>query len=218
MNRLYRVTSALLSYPEQPLLDALGEIDPLLLESPATRSASLQLAPLTTWLAQHDLIALQENYVATFDRSPGHALHLFEHIHGEGRDRGSAMVDLLREYQQRGFEPCGGELPDYLPLFLEFLGQLPDDEAQPFLDDAIHVIAAIGERLARNGSPYAAIFDVLRGLTDVAPLPLVEPPVRDMDELLETFGPSPDGTEPLLKPALHAKPVQTVQFYPRVPA
>lgn len=213
----YRLYSALLSYPEQALQDAVPEIRDALQVSPESAHA---LAPLLDHLASHPLIELQEAYVATFDRSPSHSLHLFEHIHGESRDRGPALVDLLHEYQSRGFEPFSGgeavnELPDYLPLFLEFLGQLPLEEAQGFLDDAVHVIAAIGERLARTDSPYTVLFTQLRALATVAPLPLAEPPVRDMDELLETFGPGADGSEPLLKPR-PAGP-QPIQFHPRRP-
>lgn len=213
MNTLYRILSALLSYPDEALLEALPEIDRALAGTPQARAV---LAPLTHYLAGNDLIALQENYVATFDRSPGHSLHLFEHIHGESRDRGPAMLDLLREYQQRGFEPDANELPDYLPLFLEFLGQIEPDQGTPLLDDAIHVIAALGQRLERDASPYAAVCAVLRSLTAVQPLPLVEPPVHDMDEMLETFGPGADGVEPLLKPQVAA--VQPLRFHPRASA
>ncbi|MCR2493331.1 nitrate reductase molybdenum cofactor assembly chaperone, partial [Salmonella enterica] len=79
------------------------------------------LQPLIGHLASQDLIALQETYVATFDRNRAHSLHLFEHVHGESRDRGQAMVDLLETYRQHGFEPVVSELPDHVPLFLEFL-------------------------------------------------------------------------------------------------
>lgn len=207
------VLSALLSYPEPPLLDSLDEIDGILAEWPQARD---MLAPLTNLLRGATLIALQENYVATFDRNPAHSLHLFEHVHGESRDRGQAMVDLLDEYRRHGFEPVGGELPDYVPLFLEFLGGLVlDDEearAEALLGDAIHVMAAIGDRLARNASPYAAAFAVLRTLTDTRPEPQEDPPVRDMDEAIERFGPGADGVEPLLAP----KPaVDTIRFYKR---
>lgn len=212
MNITYRVLSALLSYPSTELRAAVDELDAALAPHPDTH---VTLWPLLDFLRGNNLIALQENYVATFDRNPAHALHLFEHLHGESRDRGEAMVDLLHEYQNRGFEPRSelGELPDYLPLFLEFLGQLPPEDAQLLLNDAIHVIAAIGERLTGCSSPYAAVFTVLRQLATVAPKPLREPPVRDMDELLETFGPAPDGTEPLLKPQPGG--IQTVRFYPQ---
>ncbi|PZX33872.1 Respiratory nitrate reductase subunit [Cupriavidus phytorum] len=215
---LYPILSALLGYPEQELLDALSEIDAALGEWPQAREL---LAPVTDMLRSETLITLQENYVATFDRNPAHSLHLFEHVHGESRDRGQAMVDLIDEYRRAGFEPAASELPDYVPLFLEFLGALAADgneaRAEQLLGEAIHVLAAIGDRLARNQSPYAGVFAVLRTLTDVQPQPQQEPPVRDMDEALETFGPGADGVEPLLAP--HTGP-QAVKFYPRgtVPA
>ncbi|HSC80930.1 MAG TPA: nitrate reductase molybdenum cofactor assembly chaperone [Chitinolyticbacter sp.] len=214
MNTLCLALSALLSYPEAELVAAIDEIDAALASQADNRA---RLWPLLDFLRSNSLIALQENYVATFDRNPAYALHLFEHLHGESRDRGEAMVDLLNEYQRHGFEPGSetGELPDYLPLFLEFLGQLPAEQALPLLNEAVHVIAAIGDRLAESGSPYATIFAVLRELATVAPKPLREPPVRDMDELLETFGPGADGAEPLLRPQPGG--VQTVQFHRKAP-
>lgn len=205
--RYFRALAALLSYPEPDLLDARPAIDEALagrLESPD------ELSALRRFIDAHSLVELQENYVATFDRNPAHSLHLFEHVHGESRDRGQAMVDLMSEYGRHGLVPDENELPDYVPLFLEFLGELPADEARTMLGEAIHVLAAIGARLARNESPYAAVFTALVALSGVEPLPLSEPPVRDMDEAMERFGPGADGIEPLLKPA-----VQTVQFHPR---
>ncbi|GJG95713.1 nitrate reductase molybdenum cofactor assembly chaperone [Cupriavidus pauculus] len=196
---IHRVLSAVLSYPEPPLLEALADIDWTLAEWPQARD---MLAPLTDMLRSEPLIRLQENYVATFDRNPAHSLHLFEHVHGESRDRGQAMVDLLDEYRRDGFDMVTAELPDYVPLFLEYLGALvmdgKEERAEQLLGDAIHVLTAIGNRLARSESPYAAAFQVLRTLTDVQPLPQEDPPVRDMDEALELFGPGADGVEPLI--------------------
>ena len=209
---LYRILSALLGYPEQDLVDALPEIRAAL--EPSLEALDT-VAELLDFLGEHSLIELQENYVATFDRNPKHSLHLFEHVHGESRDRGQAMVDLLQEYQRAGFEP-GAELPDHVPLFLEFLSLITPDAAEALLDDAIHVLAAIGQRLARNASPYAALFVVLQSLTDVVPLAQTDPPVRDMDEALETFGPGADGVEPLLKPTMGG--AQPLQFHPRASA
>ena len=197
-NTLYRILSALLSYPEQELIDAMPEICAALLEHPAEAAA---LDELIDYLARTPLIEAQENYVNTFDRSPLQALHLFEHIHGESRDRGQAMVDLLQEYQRRGFEPAVNELPDHVPLFLEFLSLVPTEEANALLGEAIHVIAAIGRRLGKNDSPYTGIFAVLCTLTDVVPLEQTDPPVRSMDEVMEMYGPGADGVEPLMSPA-----------------
>lgn len=211
---LYRLLSALLSYPEPELLGALGELEAALADDP---DAEETLQPLIEYLATNDLITVQENYVATFDRNRSHSLHLFEHVHGESRDRGQAMVDLLDTYRQYGFEPVVSELPDHVPLFLEFLGVIEPDEAQGLLDDAIHVLAAIGSRLARGDSPYACIFAVLRAQSRVIPREQTEAPVRDMDEAMETFGVSADGVEPLLRP-FSGDGAQAVRFYPRAPA
>lgn len=143
----YRVLSLLLDYPEQPLIDALPELDSALADVEPALCA--QLAPLFAHLGgEPSLIALQETYVGTFDRQPAHSLHLFEHLHGEDRARGQAMVDLIEEYRAHGFEPVSHELPDYLPLFLEFLSLCAADEARRLLDDAVHVVAHIGRQLA----------------------------------------------------------------------
>ncbi|MCW0208842.1 nitrate reductase molybdenum cofactor assembly chaperone [Achromobacter veterisilvae] len=207
----YRLLSALLCYPEAELLDALGEVEAALAAYPDAEEA---LQPLMEYLATHDLIPLQENYVATFDRNRSHSLHLFEHVHGESRDRGQAMVDLLDTYREHGFEPVVSELPDHVPLFLEFLGVIEPGKAQELLDEAIHVLAAIGSRLARSESPYACIFGVLRAQSRVVPREQTEAPVRDMDEAMERYGSGPDGVEPLLRP-FSGDGAQTVRFYPR---
>jgi len=199
--KTFKVISLLLCYPESDWLAALPELeDALAAEADFNGEANVRLAPLFEQLRQTGLIALQENYVATFDRNPSHSLHLFEHIHGESRDRGSAMIDLLQEYWKHDFDASASELPDYVPLFLEFLSQLPAEEALELLGDAVHVLATIGRKLDANGSPYATAFQLLEALSPVAAQELAEPPVHDMDEAMEMFGPSMDGVEPLLKP------------------
>ena len=204
----YRILSALLLYPEGDLVAALPE-----LEGGLALPMRARVAPLLAHLAEQDLITLQQEYVQTFDRTPSHSLHLFEHIHGESRDRGQAMVDLMEEYKKHGLVMEGDELPDFVPLFLEFLSQVDDEEAGRLLGDAVHVLAHLGRKLASNGSPYACVFGVLEGLSPVAAETLSEPPIKDMDEALETFGPGADGVEPLLKP--QASGPQPINFYPR---
>ena len=207
----FQILSALLLYPEPALIENLPELEAALAATPLMHAP---LRPLLDALATDDLIKLQERYVTTFDRTPSHSLHLFEHIHGESRDRGQAMVDLMEEYKKHGLEMSGEDLPDFVPLFLEFLSQLEDGkEAERLLSDAIHVLAHIGRKLAANGSPYAGIFDVLQQLSPVVAEELSEPPIRDMDEALETFGPGVDGVEPLLK--THAGGPQPINFYPK---
>lgn len=206
---IYRILSTLLCYPQEELLAALPEIRQALSNDPEQCD---RLEPLLAHLEAHTLIEAQEIYVATFDRNPSHSLHLFEHVHGESRDRGQAMVDLLQTYRDQGFEPSVSELPDHVPLFLEFLSLVDAQRAQALLDDAIHVLAAIGSRLAQADSPYAAVFSVIRGLSTVTPREQLPPPVRDMDEAMEIFGVGPDGVEPLLKPRMGD--TQPLRFYP----
>lgn len=207
---VYRALGALLVYPEAELQAAIPELARTLASEPDVLRG---VQPLLAQLAEGELIELQQGYVQLFDRNPSHSLHLFEHIHGEDRARGQAMVDLIDEYRQHGFEPVADELPDYVPLFLEFLSLCDADEAARLLGDAVHVLAHVAKKLADSGSAYAGVLDALVWLSPVAPEPLTVPPIRDMDEALETFGPGVDGVEPLLKPAMPA--VATVNFYPK---
>jgi nitrate reductase delta subunit len=209
--RHYQVLSTLLQYPEAELLAQLPALAGVMTAMPSLQAP---LLPLFAYLSAGKLIDLQQNYVMTFDRNPSHSLHLFEHIHGESRDRGQAMVDLMEEYKRHGLEMTGDELPDFVPLFLEFLSQQDAAESARLLGDAIHVLAHLGRKLAANGSPYAGMFGVLEQLSPVAAEELTEPPVRDMDEALETFGPGADGVEPLLKNT-GAAGSHPINFYPK---
>ncbi len=208
----FKVFAILLSYPQEEWLRALPELEDVLAAEHAQNGGALAaLAPLLEALRQGPPIRLQEEYVATFDRNPSHSLHLYEHIHGESRDRGPALVSLMEEYRNHGLEIAEAELPDYLPLFLEFLSLLPQAQALDFLAEAVHVIAAVGRKLADNGSAYALVMRQLEALSPVAAEPLTEPPVKNMDEAMEMFGPGSDGLEPLLKPRPEAA---VVNFHP----
>ena len=199
--KTYQALALLLTYPEQAWIDHLDEAEALLIqEASINDEAAPRLQALFSLLREETLIELQQNYVATFDQNPSHSLHLLEHIHGESRDRGQAMVDLIEEYRKHDLEIDASELPDYVPLFLEYLSILPNQDAATLLGEAINVLALIGRKLQGNGSPYHTVFDVLQTLSPVEAVPLPEPPVRDMDEAMERFGPAIDGREPLLMP------------------
>jgi nitrate reductase delta subunit len=99
-----------------------------------------------------------------FDRSRTLSLNLFEHVHGESRDRGGAMVSLIETYREGGFEPATTELPDHLPVLLEFLSTRPFAEAQETLADAAHIFDALATRLVRRKSRYDATFAALSQL------------------------------------------------------
>jgi nitrate reductase delta subunit len=128
-----------------------------------------QLDALLADIAGGDLYDLQERYVLLFDRTRSLSLHMFEHVHGESRDRGQAMVDLLAMYEERGLAAVKNELPDFLPLFLEFLATLPQAEACEMLGQPAHILAAMAERLRKRQTPYEAVFRALVALSSVKP-------------------------------------------------
>lgn len=184
MQLTFRILSALLRYPDEAvkqaapaLLDALAQDAGL---SPDQRSA---LRPLIEGLAGDDLLDLQERYVALFDRGRALSLHLFEHVHGESRDRGQAMVDLRDRYEAQGLEITARELPDYLPLFLEYLSVLPKAQALAELGQPGLIIAALAERLEQKDTPYAAPMRLLADLAGAVGDPLVIAPPDDPDDL-----------------------------------
>lgn len=162
---IFSVFSALLSYPTGELKAAIPELQAAIDSEPRIPAAVTRaLQGLLDEIEGEDLYAIQERYVSQFDRGRALSLHLFEHVHGESRDRGQAMVDLVDVYRQHGLELSARELPDYLPLFLEFLGQIPEQEAKALLADAMPVAALIGARLAERQSPYACIFEALAAI------------------------------------------------------
>lgn len=159
--KTFKALSALLTYPSDELQQAIPAIRNTLAEGVLPQSAVRKLEPLLSSLATGDLYDLQERYVLLFDRSRTLSLNLFEHVHGESRDRGGAMVDLLETYRAGGFELSGPELPDHLPVLLEFVSTRPLGEARAMLADAGHIVVALAERLARRETVYAAVLEAL---------------------------------------------------------
>ncbi|MDH6688659.1 nitrate reductase molybdenum cofactor assembly chaperone [Bradyrhizobium elkanii] len=186
--KTFKVLSALLSYPTEALIEAAPEFAAVLdaekLVPAACRGA---VEVLIEEIAIGDLYDLQERYGLLFDRSKTLALHLFEHVHGEGRDRGQAMVDLKAMYENAGLAIAANELPDYVPLFLEFLATQPVAEARELLGQTAHIFAALAERLGQRKSSYRVVFDALVKIA-------VEAPRREIvDELLKA--PDTDPTD-----------------------
>jgi nitrate reductase delta subunit len=199
--KTFKMLSLLLSYPQAEWVNELDLIEEVLDEEMGQNGkAKQQLADLLHSLRTESLLEVEQNYVATFDRNPSHSLHLFEHIHGESRDRGMAMVNLIEEYRKHGLDMDADELPDYVPLFLEYLSQLPAQDACNMLGETIDVMALIGRKLKGNNSPYHTVFDVLEGMSPVEASELPDVPIREMEETIIQFGPSNDGTDPLMVP------------------
>ena len=161
-----KLLSALLTYPTTALIDAGSEMKRALArEAVLSRRDREAVGQLIDDLCAHDLYDAQECYILLFDRTRSLSLHLFEHVHGESRDRGQAMVDLIKVYEDGGYAPTASELPDFLPLFLEFASTRAPAEAIELIGQPGHVFAALRERLAKRSSPYAAVFSALVALS-----------------------------------------------------
>jgi nitrate reductase molybdenum cofactor assembly chaperone NarJ/NarW len=189
----YRILSALLCYPEQDFLDALPEFGPAL-DAEGLLAADIRTAigDFITELSATDLLDAQERYVALFDRNRSLSLHLYEHVHGESRDRGQAMVRLNTLYQLHGLDVTSRELPDYLPLYLEFLSQMPDRAARSMLAEAVHVIAALRRKLEKRNSPYSVL---LRAAESLAARPAQPAAVQQVMEALDGAADNPEALD-----------------------
>jgi len=159
-----RALARLLDYPREALIDHVDEVGAALAAAPVKPARRSSVGPLLDRLAAADPLDAQELYIDTFDRGRRTSLNLFEHVHGDSRDRGQAMVDLLEMYRAAGIEFDTDQLPDYLPAFLEYLSLLPAREARGHLAEVTHLVRAIGGALARRGSDYAGALDLLLAL------------------------------------------------------
>jgi nitrate reductase molybdenum cofactor assembly chaperone NarJ/NarW len=205
MNKIFKALSVLLTYPTAELQQACGEIGEAfdagrMIPAPIRK----QLHTLLTELATGDIYDLQERYVLLFDRTRTLSLHMFEHVYGESRDRGQAMIDLKSQYEKNNLFMDAAELPDFVPLFLEYLSMLPAQEACDTLAQPAHIFAAMAERLRKRKSAYEAVFRALVALAAAKPketevsalLTLPDPNANDLAALdaaweaeAVTFGP-----------------------------
>jgi len=184
---LFRALSALLSYPSQELRQALPEIAEVVRAATLLRPREqCDLLDLIDELGHGDLLEAEERYVDLFDRGRALSLHLFEHLHGDSRDRGEAMVELKRIYERAGFDLSARELPDYLPVLLEYLSCRDLAEARAMLGDSAHILTMIGRALMARGSRYAAIVQALLVIAGESPIdPTEVTPVKERTECLD---------------------------------
>lgn len=232
MDRTLKAFSLMLSYPTRDLQAAMHEISGVLAaDSRLTAVTRRALRPLVEDIAQSDIYDLEERFVMLFDRSRTISLNLFEHVHGESRDRGGAMVSLMETYRAAGFEPMTSELPDHLPVLLEFLATRPVADARETLADAAHIFEALAERLTRRESPYASLFAALLQLSGAtanaeAVAELLEEPETDPNDLEAldavweesevVFGPDPNAGCPQVRDMLSR--MDTTDPHPPHPA
>lgn len=153
----YKTLSLLLEYPSQELHDNLDAMQAAVADSDTIDDGERDVIfDLLTHMRGLSLIALQEDYVKTFDLVAEHSLHLTHHLFGDDKNRGPALIDLTEIYKEYGLDPSTNELPDYLPLVLEFAAQLDDSEARVFLSDTSKITRVLADNLNKVASPYAA--------------------------------------------------------------
>lgn len=159
---ILKVISRLLDYPSAECFASAGElVDVVKATTTLSEDKCRKLTDFINDLCGRELYDAQERYDLLFDRGRALSLLLFEHVHGESRDRGQAMVELIKVYNSRGFELDSSQLPDYLPLYLEFLSEQDDAYACEWLGDICHLLATLSERLINRECNYSILFDSL---------------------------------------------------------
>ena len=179
-----RALAALLAYPDAPMRAFLPQMQAVLHDEHALGAARLaELDALVAYLAVGPALQVEAAYVDLFDCGRATSLHLFEHVHGDSRDRGPAMIDLAQTYERAGLYLGEGQLPDYLPVVLEFVSTQPPAEAKAFLSEMAHILQALFGALCRRGTPYACILGALLELAgetaQAAPAPAPEVPLDE---------------------------------------
>ena len=181
-----RVLARLLSYPDAELRSHLPDMRDALHANPAiTASRLAELDALMAALKGGDVIDNEAEYVQMFDRGRATSLHLFEHVHGDSRDRGPAMIDLAQTYEKAGLFLAPGEMPDYLPAVLEFVSTQPPAQAQAFLGEMAHIFNAIFNALQQRKSAYASVLGALLELAGEKAHPVKVAPDEALDAAWE---------------------------------
>jgi len=169
-----RVLARLLGYPDAELRDHLSELQQALHEERALTPMRInELDALIAQLSGPASLDTEAAYVELFDRGRATSLHLFEHVHGDSRERGPAMIDLAQTYEKAGLFLAEGEMPDFLPVVLEFTSTQPPREAREFLAEMAHIFNAIFAALQQRNSAYAAVLGALLELAGEKPQPVL---------------------------------------------
>ncbi len=170
MIKTYKVLSLLLSYPNEELQQFLPQVENALREEALLQDDKIDgLIEFCRRFGPLDLMSWQEEYVQLFDYSRSVSLHIFEHIKGDSRDRGQAMVNLMEFYKESGMHLTTKELPDYIPAFLEFLATLTPAKAAELLGETVHIMDRINEALSESGNSYRYIFQAIISLSAKEP-------------------------------------------------
>ena len=154
-----KLLAFLLDYPDSSWSAELPEVNGLVNAVADERRRRL-LGEFLAYAENTSPIELQETYTSAFDLNPATSLHLTYHLMGDSEDRGKALAGLLQVYHREGYDAATGELPDYLPLILEFLTLCPGSGDAALLRSCLGTVAILAERMARKGHPYAVLFEL----------------------------------------------------------
>jgi nitrate reductase delta subunit len=185
MLKTYRILSLLLTYPNEEIYNFLPQVNSSLREENFLNSDSItSIDAFVDFFAQKPLAFWQEFYVQLFDYSKSASLYLFEHVHGDSKDRGQAMVDLIDLYKENGLQINQPELPDYLPVFLEFLALQTQSKAEDYLSEVIDIIGFIHRKLEEKDNPYKYLLSAAIQLSKRKPTEArIEKMVSEMPEI-----------------------------------
>jgi nitrate reductase delta subunit len=182
-SKTLRVFSHLLDYPSHDVRTHLAELQTALRDEGAIGGTRLaEIDSLLQWIANTAPLDVEADYVAVFDRGRSTSLHLFEHIHGDSRDRGPAMIDLTQTYEKAGLYLAEGELPDFLPALLQFVSTQPPREARSFLAEMAEILNALFSALKLRQSPYASVIGALIELAGETAQAVALAPEAPLDE------------------------------------
>lgn len=170
MIKTYKILSLLLSYPNRELQEFLQEAEKVLRDEALLPDDKISgIAHFCNNFIDSDLVEWQADYVQLFDYSRSVSLHLFEHVKGDSKDRGQAMVDLIEFYKENGMHPDSRELPDYIPVFLEFLSTLAPSKSAELLGETVNIIERINIALNEKDNPYGHLFRAIVSLSAKEP-------------------------------------------------
>jgi len=183
LSKSLRVLAALLGYPDAQLRRHVPEMRELMHDEGAlSMSRRIELDALMDTLQRAEALESEAAYVELFDRGRATSLHLFEHVHGDSRERGPAMIDLAQTYEKAGLFLDEGELPDYLPAVLEFVSTQPPPEARAFLGEMAHILNAIFGALQQRDSAYASVLGAVLDLAGEKAQPVLPAADAPLDE------------------------------------
>ena len=167
-SKTYKIFSILLSYPTEELKKSVDDMTDILKYDRLLSHQDIKfINNLISFIKNNDLLYLQEYYVSIFDRKKDFSLYIFEHIHGDSRERGMAMVDLKDFYKKSDLSVLTNELPDYLPLFLEYMSLISENEAKSLIGEIVNIIAILSRKLNIINSDYSYLFAIIEKLSDV---------------------------------------------------